>query len=411
MVGKMKKDYMKYDSSYPEMRDKDYFEEFTKIGIIGRGFVGSAVEFGFSAQTGCDAKVRIYDVDSTKSLNSLMETVNESKFIFLSVPTPAKEDGSVCLDIVYEAVESIDKCNERSDNVILLRSTVVPGTTRKLQDKFSKLNIIFNPEFLTERSAKYDFINQSRFIIGGSGKAANHSAKEVSKLFQWRFGESVPIILTNYETAELIKYMNNCFFATKVSFLNEMKLIADKCGVDWEMADVNLNERINQHHELYQKLGPPTNGLESGSPEDYGEKPFIYVRDKNKIKTRRMTDEEYGYYKNRKFYTESYAMDSNSYDAGVDPKDYDPIQKQAYNEMSSDGLPPGGDAQAVRESHRLAEEIVDTTDKKYIYESPDGGKTIYRRGLGEDKRELVKDWPAEKKRIEDNWKKERKVKK
>jgi|LUMJ01.1.fsa_nt_gb hypothetical protein len=192
---------------------------------------------------------------------------------------------------------------------------------------------------------------------------------------------------------------------------SEMKLIADKCGVDWEMADVNLNERINQHHELYQKLGPPTNGLESGSPEDYGEKPFIYVRDKNKIKTRRMTDEEYGYYKNRKFYTESYAMDSNSYDAGVDPKDYDPIQKQAYNEMSSDGLPPGGDAQAVRESHRLAEEIVDTTDKKYIYESPDGGKTIYRRGLGEDKRELVKDWPAEKKRIEDNWKKERKVKK
>ena len=168
---------------------------------------------------------------------------------------------------------------------------------------------------------------------------------------------------------------------------------------------------VDEHQKLYKELGPPTDGLESGSPEDYGEKPFIYVRDKNKVKTRRMTDEEYGYYKNRKFYTESYAMDSNSYDAGVDPKDYDSIQKQAYNEMSSDGLPPGGDAQAVRESHRLAEEIVDTTDKKYIYESPDGGKTIYRRGLGEDKRELVKDWPAEKKRIEDNWKKERKVKK
>ena len=167
--------------------------------------------------------------------------------------------------------------------------------------------------------------------------------------------------------------------------------------------DVNLNERINQHHELYQKLGPPTNGLESGSPEDCGEKPFIYVRDKNKVKTRRMTDEEYGYYKNRKFYTESYAMDSNSYDAGVDPKDYDSIQKQAYNEMSSDGLPPGGDAQAVRESHRLAEEIVDNTEGKYIYESPDGGKTVYRRGLGEDERELVEDWLAEKMRIEDNF--------
>ena len=116
-----------------------------------------------------------------------------------------------------------------------------------------------------------------------------------------------------------------------------------------------------------------------------------------------MTGEEYGYYKTRKFYVESYAMDSNSYDAGVDLKDYDSIQKQAYNEMSSDGLPPGGDAQAVRESHRLAEEIVDNTEGKYIYESPDGGKTVYRRGLGEDERELVEDWLAEKMRIEDNF--------
>ena len=232
----MKKSHYDPNDNYLEMRDKDYLEERTKIGIIGRGFVGSAVEFGFSAQTGCDAEVRIYDVDPTKSLNSLSETVNESKFIFLSVPTPAKEDGSVCLDIVYEAVESIDKCNESRDNVILLRSTVVPGTTRKLQEKYSNLSIVFNPEFLTERSARYDFINQARFIVGGSGKATDRDAKRVSELFKWRFGETVPVILTNYETAELIKYMNNCFFATKVSFLNEMKLIADKCGVDWEMA-------------------------------------------------------------------------------------------------------------------------------------------------------------------------------
>ena len=65
------------------------------IGIVGRGFVGSAVEFGFSAQTGCDAKVRIFDKDPTKSINTLEETVNESEFIFLSVPTPSNEDGSI----------------------------------------------------------------------------------------------------------------------------------------------------------------------------------------------------------------------------------------------------------------------------------------------------------------------------
>jgi|TARA_B100000315_G_scaffold126526_1_gene116372 UDPglucose 6-dehydrogenase len=211
-----------------------------KIGIIGNGFVGSAVHFGFSPQTGCDAEVRVYDKDPMKSLNLLSDTIHESDFIFLSVPTPSNIDGSINIDYVDSALNDISEiCKDYNwvdDNVILLRSTVVPGTTRKLQEKYSNLSIVFNPEFLTERSARYDFINQARFIVGGSGKAADRDAKRVSELFKWRFGETVPVILTNYETAELIKYMNNCFFATKVSFLNEMKLIADKCGVDWEMA-------------------------------------------------------------------------------------------------------------------------------------------------------------------------------
>ena len=122
--------------------------------------------------------------------------------------------------------------NHRTDNVFLLRSTVTPGTTRKIQRKFRNLNIVFNPEFLTERSAKLDFINQSRFILGGLKKNVN----KVEKLYRWRFGDTLSVIKTNYETAEMIKYMNNCFFATKVSFLNEMYQIADACGVDWDMA-------------------------------------------------------------------------------------------------------------------------------------------------------------------------------
>ena len=73
----------------------------TSIGIIGRGFVGSAVECGFSAQTGCDnIVVKIYDKDPLKSVNTLEETVNESDIIFLSVPTPSNEDGSINLDIL-----------------------------------------------------------------------------------------------------------------------------------------------------------------------------------------------------------------------------------------------------------------------------------------------------------------------
>tara|TARA_R110001592_G_scaffold1606_1_gene9395 strand:+ start:2004 stop:2858 length:855 start_codon:yes stop_codon:yes gene_type:complete len=203
-----------------------------KIGIIGRGFVGSAVEYGFSAQTGCDAILKSYDIDPTKSTHSLEETVNESDFIFLSVPTPSNADGSMHLGILELALKNIQEINKRKDNIILIRSTILPGTTSKLAKKFKKLNLVFNPEFLTERSAKFDFINQSRFILGGRKRMT----ARVAELFRWRFGDSIPCIETNFETAEMIKYMNNCFFATKVSFMNEMKLIAEKSKVDWDMA-------------------------------------------------------------------------------------------------------------------------------------------------------------------------------
>ena len=210
-------------------------KENVSIGVIGNGFVGSAVRFGFSPGTGCDANVRVYDKDSSKSIDTIEDTVNKSEFIFLSVPTPSNKDGSMNLDIVKQALQDISDVNESKDNVVLLRSTVTPGTTRKLQDKYSNLKIVFNPEFLTERSAKYDFINQPRVILGGAGHEFD-GVQETIELFKWRFGESIPVIATTWETAELIKYMCNCFFATKVSFMNEMYQIAEKCNVDWEMA-------------------------------------------------------------------------------------------------------------------------------------------------------------------------------
>jgi UDPglucose 6-dehydrogenase len=202
------------------------------IGIIGSGFVGNAVRYGFSPNVGVDAKIRVYDKNPSKSLHTLEEVVIESDIIFLSVPTPSNKDGTINVDIVDEALNDMNVYAASVDNIILLRSTVVPGTTRKLQEKYSNLRIVFNPEFLTERSANFDFINQTRFILGGN----LDDIKEVSELFRQRFGNTVSIIETNYETAELIKYMTNTFFATKISFLNDMKLLSDECGAIWEHA-------------------------------------------------------------------------------------------------------------------------------------------------------------------------------
>ena len=200
-----------------------------KIGIIGNGFVGSAVRYGFSPNVGCDAEVKVYDKDPNKSTDELSDVI-KSDIIFLSVPTPSNLDGSMNIDIVDRALTDIDE--HGTNAVILLRSTVVPGTTKKLQDKYPNLRLVFNPEFLTERSANFDFINQDRVILGGD----INDVKVAEDLFKSRFGSTLSILKTNYETAELIKYMTNTFFATKISFLNDMKLIADKSGVIWEDA-------------------------------------------------------------------------------------------------------------------------------------------------------------------------------
>ena len=208
-----------------------------KIGVVGNGFVGGAVKFGFSPQVGCDAEVRVYDKNPDNSTHSLEETVNESDFIFLSVPTPANEDGSINIDIITSALDDINEVHNGKDNTILIRSTVIPGTTWALQTKYPNLNILFNPEFLTERSANFDFINQSRGIVGKSGAQLNQGkSEEFVDLIKDRFGDCVAVMETSYETAELIKYMSNCFFATKVSFMNEMYQIAEKIDANWDEA-------------------------------------------------------------------------------------------------------------------------------------------------------------------------------
>ena len=226
-----------------------------KIGIVGNGFVGSSVSFGFSPQCGCDGvDIKIYDKQADKATNSLEEVVNDSDFVFLSVPTPSNSDGSISLDIIYDVFEEIhnvidytkpgDSCDTQP--IILLRSTVTPGTTKQIQKKYPLMRIVFNPEFLTERSAKLDFINQARFVLGGSPGDTD----AVTKLYQWRFGNYIPVIKTDFETAEMIKYMCNCFFATKVSYMNEMYQVADKIGANWEdcIEGFALDGRVGHSH-------------------------------------------------------------------------------------------------------------------------------------------------------------------
>ena len=192
-----------------------------KVGVIGNGFVGEAISFAFSSVS----DMYVYDTDPLKSLDDL-ESVHSCDFVFICVPTPMFEDGSQ--DLSY-----VDRVFEKAKNrpIYILKSTVLPGTTEKFIKKYPNFKIIFSPEFLTERTAKLDMLTQSRIILGG-----NLSLTEKAKtLFNKRF-KIKNIIQTDSKTAELTKYMNNTFFATKVSIMNEFKLLCDKIGANWEHA-------------------------------------------------------------------------------------------------------------------------------------------------------------------------------
>ena len=202
-----------------------------KIGVIGNGFVGDAISHGFSPASTGTCEVKVYDILPERSLNTLDDTVNKSDFVFVSVPTPMNKNGSISLKYINEAFKNINGVNRRSDNIIILKSTVVPGTTEKLQEKYPHLNIVFNPEFLTQKSARLDFINQNRIVLGGD---KIYTAK-VAELFNERF-KYCHIIQTDYKTSEMIKYFSNIFFTVKVSFANEMRLICDTIGADWDTA-------------------------------------------------------------------------------------------------------------------------------------------------------------------------------
>ena len=206
-----------------------------RLGIIGHGYVGESQSFAFSPSF----NVRVYDKDSSKSTHSLHEVL-ESDFVFVCVPTPMKKDGSQDLSYIENFFESA-----KNGPIYIIKSTVIPGTTSLLNNKFKNLKIIFSPEFLTERTAKLDILTQTRIILGGDKKLTSH----VREVYNIRF-KNKTIIETDSLTAEYIKYMNNTFFASKVSLMNEFYRFANHLGVDWETALYGFvsDQRIGDSH-------------------------------------------------------------------------------------------------------------------------------------------------------------------
>ncbi|RLF50090.1 MAG: UDP-glucose 6-dehydrogenase [Thermoplasmata archaeon] len=182
------------------------------------------------------------------------KVIKDNDITFVCVGTPSKDDGSIDLIHVKQAVENIGGILKEINrwHHVVIKSTVLPGTTEKillpiLEKKSGKnatmdFGLSMNPEFLREGTAVYDFLNADRIVIGANDE---RSADELVNLYK---SFSLKIFKTSITTAEMIKYASNAFLATKISFVNEIGNMCKKLGIDaYEVADgMGLDKRIGR---------------------------------------------------------------------------------------------------------------------------------------------------------------------
>ena len=226
------------------------------VGIIGQGFVGSAIKVGLENFH----NIKTYDINEQKCNSTLSEVCLNSEIVFLCLPTPMRKDGSCDIRIIESSLMEIEKIlnqNHREPKhadflrqpsarkIIVIKSTIPPGTTEYFSKTFTKFDLCFSPEFLTEANSYEDFKNQTRIIIGGPRPATGMIKQMFRKAFP-----TIPIVKTGTKTAEMVKYFTNCFLASKVTFANQMFQICNDNNIDYDkVCEYALyDERIGKSH-------------------------------------------------------------------------------------------------------------------------------------------------------------------
>ncbi len=257
-----------------------------KISFIGSGYVGlvsGAVLSEIGHEVTCidnDAskvaklnmgKIPIYEPGleeivhnnlQNKRLNfqvDLQTSIKGREAIFIAVSTPSASDGSADLSYVYAAIDQL-KQELLPDQIIVIKSTVPPGTGKNIQEYLQKMGlnneVVSNPEFLREGAAIADFMNPDRIVIGAS---ASHAAEIMKNIYKPLIDKGVKCVFTDNTTAELIKYASNSFLAVKIAFINEMANICEDINANIEDLSygIGLDTRIGNKH---LKAGPGFGG-------------------------------------------------------------------------------------------------------------------------------------------------------
>ena len=195
------------------------------IGIVGQGFVGTAVHEGMKGSY----RIETYDryLSERSTCASLADLAGKASIIFVCVPTPMRRDGSCDTSIVESVVRDLSKVS--THHIVAIKSTVPPGTTDRLNALFgtgskcedrqngSEFQVVFQPEFLTEATANADFANQNRLMIGGP----RLSPLVLNQVFRMVLAE-VPIVTQSAKIAEMVRMLPNNVLSGTHSFAHGM---------------------------------------------------------------------------------------------------------------------------------------------------------------------------------------------
>lgn len=227
------------------------------LAIIGNGFVGQAMAACFRQHY----PTTIYD--KYQSEHSQFEPVMEADLVFVSVPTPKGSQG-YDLTNLHEVMGRLSSAYYKG--IVVIKSTVLPGTTASMSQQYG-LQLVNNPEFLTARTAKHDFANQSHIVIGGEPT----SRDRVAQFYQTIFPNAEYTLVKSMES-ESIKIFCNAFYATKLQVFNEFYLLCLHTGADFNtvVGGMLKNNWINPMHT---KVPGPDGQLSFGGgcfPKDLG---------------------------------------------------------------------------------------------------------------------------------------------
>ena len=229
------------------------------IAVIGSGVVGVATGKAFSLDHKvifCDTNQDILRKLQAKGFNVADNTSMLTKIsdvIFICVNTPTNDDGTQNLtaltSVLDEVAKGLNSALGRDDKMIIVRSTILPETSKWIIDYLTKIvdkqnyEYFYNPEFLTADNALYSTLFTDRIVIGGH---KNSNWKKIDELYSWW---KCPIVRTEWTEAEMIKYTSNCFLATKISFFNDIGRISRSLGLDVKVIEyaVSLDKRIGRY--------------------------------------------------------------------------------------------------------------------------------------------------------------------